>query len=407
MGYSRRAVISGAAAILASQAHAKAGRAKHQLEKDVELYAGLGDKLTGSTGDLASARWLASRLEGAGLKVDHQSVTCLMRESHRVRMRGAAPMIGGLQFGSADTASGVWRGQITSSPTSGTFALIDRPVPLHAYWPEIFMQEILVAAQAGARLALVRPSPGQADAPLLYNRPSGSAMFPIPVVVVAPSDYSRLNDLRGESMELELPAAAKLVTSFNQIARTRGFDRASKRIVISTPRTGWFACGSERGAGIAALLDLAERASTQTEIGFCFVVTTGHEIGHLGMEKFLETEGLSPQRVTKWFHLGASIAARLNTYNPPFRGMQSVFIHPTLEPKTVAQFAQLGFDAFPLETGSTGEGGNIIRRGYANILALAGLHPHFHTPLDDGSAVDSALLQAVIDRIWQLAIAAD
>jgi hypothetical protein len=72
-----------------------------------------------------------------------------------------------------------------------------------------------------------------------------------------------------------------------------------------------------RARGIANFLALARIVAAEQLSGdFVFVATAGHEIGHGGMELFLEQGAPSPQDTLAWVHLGASNACFAWTAGP-------------------------------------------------------------------------------------------
>lgn len=385
------------------------------LEADIVRHAGFGDKVTGGDGDHAAAAWMAGRLARLGYAVGRQTLSVMARPHQRARLTRALDAEAALQHGSPPQVSGTIEGRLAiatgQEPHSGALrdaiALLEHPIPLDAYWPEGATAAVEQAARAGARLALARPAPGQRDAPFLFNRDDAAAPFPIPLVMAAPGVFDRLRGMHGALLGVDLPPPARSVRSDTLAATTPGFARASRRIAVSTPRTGWFACGAERGPGIAAFLALAAAAAArgrdETGPGLLLVGTTAHERGHIGMRRFLSSGAAPPLAgVDLWIHLGACIAARRGSYATPFAGVQSVLAAPELSPEEAATFAGLGFDAFPLTARSGGEGGDVFRAGGRRVRALAGLHPTFHTPQDDGAAVDPVALAAVTRAIWRM-----
>lgn len=403
MLWSRRAVLAGATGAMACS-HRIGPAPGPTLMDDVGHYAGLGDKITGGPAELATAAWMAERLGALGLAVSSQAITVRSRRSARVGINGAWTW-GGLQQGSPDGPGRMITAPLAFPPQPGAIVLAEAPVLLDASWPEAATAAIEAAAP-GAVAVIARPAAGQADAPLLYNRALEAPPFSAPLVMVGPSDFVSLRQALGADLSLTFPPPAEAVSSPTLIAQTRGFARRARRVVISTPRTGWFACGAERGPGIALLLALAARAARQDAVGVMLVATTGHEIGHLGMAQFLETTAPPPEDTTLWLHLGACIAAQRDSYATPFPAQQSVLAAPALEPEARAAFTALGYTAFPLAEQSTGEGGEVLRAGYGVVRALAGLHPSLHTPQDTGAAVDPAALAAVGEALWAMVVGA-
>jgi hypothetical protein len=346
--------------------------------------------------------WIVERLSHIGLQVREQTLNFVGRDTHRVAVRCEGEVLGGLQHGSPPEVGGRLQFGRMTAGLANSVAFLDQPIPLDAYWPETYTPLIAKAAGAGASACIARPAPGQVDGPLLYNRDAAARPFPAPLVIVGPSDFVKLRAAADHSLSIDFPVVARVRSSSNVVAATRGFQHAARRVVVTTPRTGWFACGAERGPGIAVLLQLAGRAAMQTEVGVCFAVTTGHEIGHRGMRRFLEEQETAPSRVDLWIHLGACIAARRASYAAPFPAQQAILATPALDQAEQDVFAALGFAAFALTEQSRGEGANVLRAGFSPVRAVAGLHPTFHSPLDDGAAVDAEILSQTADALWAM-----
>ena len=72
---------------------------------------------------------------------------------------------------------------------------------------------------------------------------------------------------------------------------------------------GWWHSTSERGGGIALWLDLLAHFSAHPpRRPLVFTANTGHELGHVGMQRFLDVEE-ALVRAHCWVHLGANFAA--------------------------------------------------------------------------------------------------
>src|SRR5207253_2130261 len=79
---------------------------------------------------------------------------------------------------------------------------------------------------------------------------------------------------------------------------------------IVTPRSGWWACASERGGGIAVWLEVLralQAAGSMRDVHF--VATSGHELNFMGFESFLVHHPEEVSGADFWLHLGANIGA--------------------------------------------------------------------------------------------------
>ena len=178
------------------------------------------------------------------------------------------------------------------------------------------------------------------------------------------------------------------------------FDPANRKagvgpmIVISTPLTGWFHCGGERGPGIALWLRMAALLARQSR-PVLMLGTGSHEIGHLGMEHALKHGAPSPDQVQLWVHFGASLGAtRLDARHNYKSGQYLVGTETTA---VVAKEKLLSVMPFyvPGDSKTLGEAGQVIGAGHARFIGMSGQFPTFHTPLDKGEAIDFAQLERI------------
>ncbi len=90
----------------------------------------------------------------------------------------------------------------------------------------------------------------------------------------------------------------------------KGRNESLPPLIIMTPHSGWWNCASERGGGIACVLEIMEKLSTTTpERTVLFTFNKGHELGHLGLDFFLSNYSSILKKGTIWLHLGANFAA--------------------------------------------------------------------------------------------------
>ena len=141
-----------------------------------------------------------------------------------------------------------------------------------------------------------------------YNVDQAANSWPVPVLLIASRDVPHLRP--GATATVSLRGAYRRgVEGGNIVAR---LDRGRGRwLVVSTPVTSWFTSTCERGPGIAGFLAIARLATEKfTEHDLVFVATSGHEIGHGGMEHFLQRGAPPPEATAAWAHFGSSLACR-------------------------------------------------------------------------------------------------
>lgn len=166
--------------------------------------------------------------------------------------------------------------------------------------------------------------------------------------------------------------------AYNVSARINGRDPDLAPIVITTPRSGWWRCASERGGGIAVFMEiihtLIERPPTRDVI---FTANSGHELGHLGLNLMLRENPALAKDAAMWIHLGASFAAtdsqvRLQYSNQYVRQL----ISERLGPLGLKADLETSIEDRPL-----GEARNIFDAG-GQFFSILGTNPLIRHPDD-------------------------
>lgn len=107
-------------------------------------------------------------------------------------------------------------------------------------------------------------------------------------------------------------ASRTAATACNVECEVVGTDPSLAPIVVITPRSGWWACASERGPGISAFIELARaaaKASPPQARTVIFTANSGHECGHLGADAFSKHAGVTGADAHCWIHLGANFGS--------------------------------------------------------------------------------------------------
>jgi hypothetical protein len=146
-----------------------------------------------------------------------------------------------------------------------------------------------------------------------------------------------------------------------------------------TPRSGWWACASERGGGIACFLEMMRGIKASEPVrDVIFTANTGHELGHTGLDYFLHNHPQLIKDAHIWIHLGANFAARYGAaVKLQYSDKQAkLSLEPWLQANSITPDAQADGGERPL-----GEARNIYDGGgrYVSILGRNGL---FHHPAD-------------------------
>ena len=343
----------------------------------VEEYSALGDHRTGSAVDRATIGWFADRLERLGARV-HLHGYDFPQDITAATLRVGEDDVPVLPLSYAGT---------------GTVEVVDPPVQrLEVFAGVLPMgvdEAVADAARRGAP-ALVLVTDAPAGRLLAVNRDPGPAAG-VPTVL-APG--RALQPLTDGPVHLAIDARIVQGRSANVIGWLGPSDAPTA--VVTTPLTGWFRCAGERGTGIAVAMHVAERLARDMRI--CVVGSTGHELGHLGLTRWIDERAGSLGDPVAVVHLGASVAA-----GDPLDGRVTLSdkrLAMTSAPEAVND--QLRGALAPAGLSLTGGGdtwpgeGQEWRRLTAPVLSLTGGFERFHTPDDLPEAVTTPDL---LDRV--------
>jgi hypothetical protein len=222
--------------------------------------------------------------------------------------------------------------------------------------------------------------PSNADS---FLRPFGP-----PVLQVASEEAAFLAECarQGSNLLLTAHVARRQAQAFNVVTVVPGADKSLAPLVAMTPRSGWWWCASERGGGLACWLEIMRAMrDAKPARDVIFVASSGHELGHLGIDAFIERRpGLVPA-AKAWIHLGANIGAA--------QGPGNILQASDDEMDAMMTGAMTGAGLRvdrrqPRGAVALGEAGN-VHRGGGRYVSIIGNNDLFHNMSDRGAdAVD-------------------
>ena len=273
----------------------------------VREYEQQGFHRTGTAVDQQSADWLCEQVLQAGLvptresfsldRVDLVSNTLIVGDRH----------IEGIPlFDSAFTDARGVRGRLGGLETNAAIGLAETPTNAAATGAlgdarRSNRHEAIVALTRGRRPGLC---PSNADS---FQQPFGP-----PVLQVSSEESTWLRDQaqRGNEVQLIAQVTRTAATAINVTAAIPGAHPDRPPLVVMTPRSGWYWCASERGGGIACWLEVMRSLhATRPSRPVLFVASSGHELGHLGINAFIDRRPSVVAQAAGWIHLGANIGA--------------------------------------------------------------------------------------------------
>jgi len=216
--------------------------------------------------------------------------------------------------------------------------------------------------------------------------------YGVPVLQVGSEHTAWLGERAnaGASIRFIAHATRTRAEALNVVATVNAQSRDLAPVVVITPRSGWWHCASERGGGIAVWLEaIREAAARRAPRTAMFLASSGHELGHLGLDSFIEHQPDLVKRGAAWLHLGANIGAAGGRAR-----IQSS--DDEIEAMAVKAFEVAGAgiqQRVPRGTVPAGEARN-IHVGGGRYLSLLGSGPYFHNQADRWpTAVDAAAVE--------------
>lgn len=262
---------------------------------------------TATAVDWASGDWLAGHVRHAGLTPITEPFALRLVDPVTAALIVDGRRIGGIPLfdGAFTDATGI-RGPLGTPDSGAAIALTTTATNAAGAGP------LGQARRSGRHRAIVAVTTGRRPGLCPSNADDFLDPFGPPVLQVDSAEEQWLRDAaaRGATAQLIAHVARTGATAANIVAEIRGRNPALPPFIVMTPRSGWYWCASERGGGIAVWLHImrALRAAPRSR-SIIFVASSGHELGHLGIDAFIAARpGIVP-RAAGWLHLGANIGA--------------------------------------------------------------------------------------------------
>jgi hypothetical protein len=169
------------------------------------------------------------------------------------------------------------------------------------------------------------------------------------------------------------------VEACNVVVTIPGRRWSGRPVVVMTPRSSWWQSTSERGGGLVCWLETLRALTAEPPAGdVVFTANSGHELGHLGLDAFLERRpGWDRPDGAMWVHYGANIGAAggklsVQSADAPLRNAMR---------QALSTFGQSPDIMAPKTEVPNGETREIHRVG-GRYITLVGTNRLFHLPQD-------------------------
>lgn len=360
----------------------------------IHRYAEQGFHRTGTAVDRQSGEWLAAEVRAIGLEPALEPFSLSRVDPVRAALAVKGRTIEGLPlFDGGFTGSAGVAGRLGPIGRDADIGLAELP-------PNAAEEGALGDARRRNRhramVAITRaPRPGFCPS----NADSFRTPFGPPVLQVASEEASFLAECAREGAEALLTAHVERTQAeaVNVVAAVSGTDKSAAPVIVMTPRSGWWGCASERGGGIVCWLEIMRAMREAKPVrNVLFVASSGHELGHLGIDSFIARRPGIVRAAKAWIHLGANIGAAQG----PGNNVQAS--DDAMEAMLAEAMTKAGLaidNRRPRGLTPRGEAEN-VHRGGGRYMSLIGNNALFHNMSDLGSDVIDADVIARFARVF-------
>ena len=367
------------------------------LYRDVITYSQLGEHRTATEGEEITTTWITEQLRLAGLQTSFQTFPVrqfFVRETSLIigeETVACFPWWYPCGTGPRPIKAPLTPFKTGSNRHKGTIVLVKSPPGRQSFATSRSEAEQIIGdlTKKGALAVVVVVTTPSGELAAI-NTSEQVDPWQIPVVLVGSRDETVLTAAAEQNTEVSLLVDGRdepQTETRNVFGR---HNRDGNIIVVSTPKSGWFHCGGERGPGVALSLALARWVGKrQPSTSYWFDFNSGHELNNLGTRKFLGETAPPPGQVRCWLHLGANIAtwdwaesgAGLQRQTEPGKYIIRCGSKDLLS--LVAE-AFAGMPGVKPDFGpGIGELTPVLETGYRGFGVYGGRYRFFHTP-DDG-----------------------
>jgi hypothetical protein len=377
-----------------------------KLYANVEKYVSFGNHRTGTPENTQTANWLGEELKKNGYEVNYPEFPLRQYFFNKAAIISGSDSISVFpQWWVNENISQSVEGQLVNiKPLSVQTNLKGKIALIHAPEGEVLQAFLLIdkLADNGAVAVVVITENPSGDV-AAFNSTAKPNSWKIPVALVASKYSAKLADFEAKQqpVRLYIDGIYKDVKGRN-VYGTIGTGK--KYVVISTPISGWFICGGERGPGIAVWLELARWAASlkTTDYTFVFTGNSGHEIGGIGAHLFLDEFAPAIEDTHLWIHLGAGLATLAYQQTPnglvkqsEADSLRSFFYSDPVENSFKKAFERTKAQKFNTKERNGGELLYVAQKGYKRIVGISYIHPYFHTPIDSASTTSPRILEDI------------
>src|SRR5260221_8078923 len=286
------AVIAGRNYVFAQGQLPSTNAMERRIADVIEAYDAQGNHRTATPADNASGDWLAGQVRQSGAVASLEPFALSRVDPLSCYVRIADRRIDGVPlFDATFTGADGVRGTLGPIGSDTDIGLAETE-PSRLTEPGSESQRARVAAVRQARhKAVILITRGSRPGLFLLNAPAFKAPLGPPTLQISSAEAEWLNVQAQQRVQATLVAHVERTPArgFNVTTHIAGSDQNLGPLVITTPRSGWWQCASERGGGIACWLEIIRIIAAGKPARDCFfVVMSGHEISWLGADAYLD-----------------------------------------------------------------------------------------------------------------------
>jgi hypothetical protein len=353
---------------------------EQRLADVIAAYDAQGNHRTGTPVDNASAEWLAHRIQKMGVKAELEPFPLSRVDPKSCYLRIADRRIKGIPlFDAGFTDDGGVTGRLGPLGSDAEIGLAETE-PFSLMEPRRAQVGVVAQARRSNHKAVVLLTGGTRPGLFLLNAVSFRKPSGPPTLQVSSAEAEWLTHQAQQRVEGTLVAHVNrtAVQAYNVIAKVAGSDPRLPPLVFMAPRSAWWQGASEQGSRLACWLEaIRVMAAGNTKRDAYFVAMSGHELGLLGIDAYIERRPDLVKRAHAWIFYGSDIGAP----------RQPNLIHASdeaLEKWLLQAMEQeaLGVDAkMPHDAPARGEAGR-IQRGGGRFLTVACSSEAYHNVAD-------------------------
>lgn len=259
---------------------------------------------TGTSGDQETNSWLLREIASLGASGTLREFPFTLKRFPSAHLKTAQTTYRGIpMFDGGTTLCGEISGFLTTTPQNDAILVLADSVSndaLESARHHPHLRGIVIVSRL--------PLPGLA----LLNAERFESPFGVPVLQV-PAEFRNelLHSARaGQNAALSVDVDTLRTKAANVETTIPGANADLDPLVVMTPKSSWYTSTGERIGGIICWLEcirhLMEHPPQRQVI---FTANTGHELGHIGLTRFLEANSQLTRQASLWVHFGANFGA--------------------------------------------------------------------------------------------------